>query len=246
MNDWMDDLISRCLADIPRGKYRDRTEKELRDHMRTLYLSLTESGMGPDQAREEALRAMGEPDRLQEEYRAAWRAWQRTLPGRLEGLAHLLKAWAVGFAVMFGGQLLIASAVSFVWGVAIALPGDSTDPQIRMIRDTFGNLNNSLFFTHLLPFGIALILGAFYLSYKFRASRHPMWQISVGLSFYWAFLTTVDVWWEALDDHRTFWEEFRVYVSFNAVYYSLTLALCVLLGVVFGYMAVKRRRLAAA
>lgn len=229
MNDWMNDLISQCLADIPRGKYRDRTEKELRDHMRTLYLSLTEGGMNPTQARRETLRAMGEPNKLQEEYRAVWR---RTLPGRMEELDHQLEVWAVGCAVMFGVHLL----VSIVLGCA-------------MIRGIALNLSDS-YLRFLIPLVPALIAGAYYMNRKFQTLRHPVWQISVGLSFHWAFITATHVvthvWLEALDDHMTFWEEFKVYVPYNAVHYSLPLALCVLLMVVFRCMSIRMKKSVAA
>ena len=33
---WTEEFISQVLADIPAGRYRKRTEKELRDHMETL------------------------------------------------------------------------------------------------------------------------------------------------------------------------------------------------------------------
>ena len=227
MNDWMNDLISQCLADIPRGKYRDRTETELRDHMETLYLSLTEGGMDPDQARREALRAMGEPNKLQEEYRAAWR---RTLPGRMEELDHQLEVWAVGCAAMFGVHLLISIVL-----VCAIIRGIALDLSNRYLR-------------FLIPLVPDLIVGAYYMNRKFQTSRHPVWQISVGLSFHWAFITAIHVvthvWLEALDDHITFWEEFTAYMPYNVVCYSLPLALCVLLGVMFGYMFVRMKKTA--
>jgi len=235
----MNDLISQCLADIPYGKYHDRTEKELRDHMESLYLSLTEGGMEPDQAQGEALRAMGEPDKLQEEYRAAW---QRSLPGRLEQLGLQLIAWTLGCAVMLGVHLLIVFGMSYVWQMAISLPGASQDPWIRMIRGTVGNLNGSWFW-YLLPLVSALFVGAYFLGRTFQISRHPVWKISVGLSFHVTFIVAFQIWWEAIDDHITFWQELN---SQNLRYYSLTLAFCVLLGVVFGHMSERKRMSATA
>lgn len=237
MNDWMNDLISQCLVDIPRGKYRDRTEKELRDHMRTLYLSLTEGGMNPAQARRETLRVMGEPNKLKEEYRVAW---QQSLPGQMD---YRLRTWAWGWVVMSGAHLLVRSVIGFVWSMVISLPGDSREPWVRMIRGIAINLSNSYLWL-LIPFVPALIVGAYYLSCKFQASRHPVWQISVGLSFHWAFISVIHVWLEALDDHMTFWARFNGYFSHNATYYSLTFAFCILLGVVFGHMSVEMKRAA--
>ena len=240
---WQQQWIDGILAEIPAGAYRRRLEAELRDHLDSQYRALTEAGQTPDQARAEALRAMGEPETLREEYKAAWR---RSLSGRLEALRSQLIIWVVGCAVMFGAHLVVASVIGWVWNLAISLPADSRDPQIRMIRDTLGNLNNSLFFSHLLPLVFALTLGAYYLSREFQTSRHPVWQVSVGLSSYWTFLAMFDVWWEALDDHRTFWDEVKVYMGFNAGYYLFTFSLCILLGVVFGHMSAKMKRPSAA
>lgn len=239
MNDWMADLISQCLADVPHGKYHERTEKELRDHMETLYFSLTEGGMDPNQAQGETLQAMGEPNKLKEEYRVAW---QQSLPEQMD---YRLKAWAWGGVVMFGTYLLILSAISFVWGIATSLPGDSQDPWVRMIRDTAGDLNNSMLCCYLLPFVLALMMGAYYLSCKFQTSRHPVWQISVGLSFHWVSITMIQGCLKA-SDGPLFWEQFKAYFSYTAIYYSLTFALCILLGVVFGHMSVKMKRPTAA
>ena len=235
MNDWMANLISQCLADIPHGKYRDRTEKELRDHMETLYLSLTEGGMDPNQARGETLRAMGEPNKLKNEYRAAW---QQSLPEQLD---YRLKTWAWGCVVMFGAHFLVLSVIGFVWGIADLLSGDSRGPWVRMIRDTLGDLNNSMLCCYLLPLVSALILGAYYLSCKFQTSRHPVWQIGAGLSFHWVSIAMIQGFLKA-GDGPFFWEQFKDYFSYTATYYSLTFALCILLGVVFGHMSVKMKR----
>lgn len=97
MNDWIADLISQCLADIPQGKYRGRTEKELRDHLETLYLSLIEGGLSPSGAKEEALRAMGDPERLRKAYKAAWR---RTFPARAAKAASNLLCVCFGCMLM--------------------------------------------------------------------------------------------------------------------------------------------------
>ncbi len=242
---WQQQWIDEVLSEIPGGRYRRRVEAELRDHLETQCLALMEAGRTEDEARSEALRLMGAPEALQREYAAAWR---RSWPARREELGRRLRAWAGGLGVMFGVQLLISTVVSSIWNMAISLPGDSKDPWVRAIRGTFGELNNSTFFWRLLPLLCALFVGAFYLSRRFQTSRCPAVFISAGLSIHWAYITAFHIWWEALDDHRTFWEELKDYLPYpyNAKYYSLTLALCVLLGVVFGYRSKRLRRSVAA
>lgn len=233
MNDWMDDFISQILTDIPRGRYRARTEKELRDHMEALRHDLTEA---------EVLRAMGEPEKLQKEYRAAWR---RSLPGRLAEPCRRLKAWAVGWAVMFGVHLLISTVIGHIWSIAIALPADSSDPQIKLIRGTLGNLNNSLFWSSLFPLLLALTAGALYLRRKFRTSSHPVWLISAGLCLHWTFITALlTLLRAAFDHHRPFWEAVGNYLGCTAGYHSVTLLLCLLLGYLFGRNTARSRELA--
>lgn len=238
MNEWMETFISQCLADIPWGKYCQRTAKELRDHMETQYQALIGAGASPSEARGRVLAAMGDPERLREEYRAGYEAaWERSLPGRLEELRHCLKMWAGGCAVMAGVHLLISYVSGSIWQMALSLPGNSPDPQIRMIRDTLGNLNNSLFWRHLFPLVCALLAGAYYLGRRFQTSRRPARRISTGLFFHWAYIAAFRAWWRTIDSHYlSFWEAVGRHFYYNAGYYALTLAFCVLLGVVFGLL----------
>ena len=239
---WKEKWIDGVLGEIPGGSYRKRMENELNDHLETQFRALVESGRTEAEARMEALRAMGEPEVLQEEYRAAWR---RSLSGRLAALGRRLGVWARGFAVMLGAHYLVSLVMSTIWGMAISLPGDSREPWIKLIRGTIGDLNNSLLWL-LLPLTLALIAGAYYLGRKFRASRCPAALISAGLCVHWTFITAFTIWWEAADDHRTFWGELMVYLPYNAVYYSSTFALCILLGVMFGHLSAKPERPLAA
>lgn len=242
--DWKQRWIDDVLEKIPAGSHRRRMEAELRDHLEILYDVLVESGRTEEEARAEALRTMGEPDRLREEYRAAWR---RSLPGRLEALRYRLVAWAGGCAAMLGVQLLVSCLLSFVWQMALSLPGDSREAWVRMIRGTVGDLNNSWLW-YLLPLTLALVAGAYYLGRRFQSSRRPAGLISVGLSFHWAFIFAFETWWEALDDHRTFWAQLWRYLTYGPSfrYRFLTLALCALLGVVFGHLSGKSEQSAAA
>lgn len=138
----------------PRGGYRGRTEAELYDHLETQCRALMEAGKSETKAQAETLRAMGEPKKLRDAYRAAWK---RSLSGRLEVLACCLRTWFLGLAVIFGVQLLISTVAFHMWEMAISLPGDSYDPQIRMIRNIAMDYHNS--YTSLwFPFVLALIV----------------------------------------------------------------------------------------
>lgn len=235
---WKQEWINEVLAEIPAGRYRNRMDTELLDHLETQYRALIESGRAEAEARAETLRAMGEPKSLQEEYQAAW---LRSLPGRLETLKHQFGVLACGCAVMFGVHSLVGTVIGTIWGMAISLPGDSQEPWIRLIRETVGDLNNS-WLRLLLPLTLALIAGAYYLGFKFRASRCSAAFISAGLCIHWTFITAFEILVKSADHHRTFWEELKVYLPYNAVYYSSTFALCILLGAVFGRMPLKPER----
>lgn len=92
MNEWMDPFIAQCLADIPWGNYRRRTEKELRDHMEMLRRGMTEA---------EILQSMGDPARLRKEY---YIAWQQTLQGQINLIVNsYLVIW--GLILFFCGLL---------------------------------------------------------------------------------------------------------------------------------------------
>lgn len=237
---WKQQWINQVLGRIPESSCRRRMEAELRDHLEALYGDLVDAGRTRAEARAEALRAMGEPERLREEYAAVWR---RSLTGRLETLGRCLRAWARGCAVMFGVQLLTGCVLSLVWQMALSLPGDSRDPWVQMIRGTVGNLNNTwLWFV--LPLVLALTAGASFLGRRFQTSRRPAGLIGVGLSLHWAAVNTFHIWWEAIDDHRTFGAELMVYLTNGPSrrYYFLTLMLCILLGLVFAYLSGERER----
>ena len=210
---------------------------ELRDHLDSQYYALTEAGWTPDQALAETLRAMGEPEALREEYKAAWR---RSRPVRPR-----LKTWAKGCAVMGGVHLLVGCVLGAMWEMAISLPGDSQDKWIRLIRGTVGDLNNS-YLKWWLPLVLALIAGAYYLGRKFRESPHPAPLIGTALCFHWASVAAFNGWWRgSVDHHRPFWEAVGRHFYYMAWHYAWTFALCILLGIVFGHMSAGIRRSAA-
>lgn len=238
---WKQRWIDQVLAEIPGGRYRRRMETELCDHLETYCSALMEAGKTESEARAETLRMMGEPDKLREEYSEAWR---QILPGRLAVLAHQLKSWAGGCAVMLGVQTLASYMQVFIERVAPSLPRDSQEPWVRLIQGASKYLQSSSRWVFL-PLVFALMAGAFFLGRRFRASRRPGWQLSVGLSLHWSFIASLDIWLEALDDHITFWEELKHLSIYDTKYYSLSLVLCVLLGVVFGHMSAREKPSAA-
>ena len=81
MNYWIIDFVSRCLKGIPEGGYRNRAEKELRDHLLSLERDLEQAGYAPEQAQTLAVARMGDPAELSRHYVREWRrrAWTRRL-----------------------------------------------------------------------------------------------------------------------------------------------------------------------
>ncbi len=103
--DWAEDYISRCLRDIPKGKYRERLRRELSDHLAELAGDVSHAGRSEAEARAEALRQMGDAAALNEGF---WAEWLR----QPERLGYDLKR-------LFGGCLL--AGVTFYFGMALVL-----------------------------------------------------------------------------------------------------------------------------
>lgn len=161
---WMEEFISRVLADVPAGRYRQRAEKELRDHMEALGQSCSE---------EEVLSRMGDPERLRGEYRGAW---NRTFQGRFRAIAG-------GCLLM--GLLYICTAV-FLGVVGFTTDAISTRPTV--LGRTFPMYGDTAALT---IFGAALFLlpfslGALYLRARFRDTRRPAAWVTLGLLAAWA------------------------------------------------------------
>jgi len=233
MNDWMTNLISWCLADIPRGKYRDRTEKELRDHMETLYLSLTEGGMDPDQAQGEALRAMGDPKQLRDEYEAAW---QRTFLARTGKAVSNLSHICLGCVLM--GVLYIMTFI------LLALVGFTYDAE-RSVGFSFPILAGgaNLFVFSCVLFLVPFTLGALYLRLCFRNEARPGEGITLGLLVAWAGEKASIILLSALIYGMPLCPELliRIYHGgdttapwMNPAYVALTFIMCLALGQIFG------------
>lgn len=94
MNDWMNEFLTRCLDGVPEGSYRNRTEKELTDHLLELLRDLERAGYAPEEARSLAQARMGDPAELARRYLREWR--RRTVKQR---------------ALVTGEQLLVGTVM---------------------------------------------------------------------------------------------------------------------------------------
>lgn len=239
---WKQEWINEVLAEIPAGSYRKRMETELRDHLETRYRALIESGRTEAEARTETLRAMGEPEALQKEYRAAWR---RTLPGRMKTLGWRLCVWMAGCGIM--GVLYILTFM------LLGLVGFTYDAYIPG-RVTFPLLSGNLFYLtvfsgilFLLPFS----LGAWFLRRCFCEEPRPARLVTAGLLAAWAGEKTAIIGLSALIYQMPLGLDLltRIYHGgdttapwFTPANYILTFLGCILLGAVFGRMPAKPER----
>ena len=73
MKNWTEELIGQCLEGVPEGSYRERTKKELEDHLLALCRDLEEAGYAPEEARALAAARMGDPAELARRYIREWR-----------------------------------------------------------------------------------------------------------------------------------------------------------------------------
>ena len=241
--DWKQDWIDLVLDEVPQGAYRKRLEAELRDHLETQCRAFMDAGRTQDEAQTEALCVMGTPEKLKEEYEAAWR---RSWPGPLAPLGKRVGAWAGGYVVMTLMHYLAFLFLLVLWQAAAWLISVSRNPQIKLLQDAMEYLDG-IYFTFWFPLLLALTAGAFYLRYKFQALRHPAWRITVGLSCHWASVTAFHVWWYMqFEPHLPLEEAVTYYLGRHVGYYSFTFLLCILLGVVFGMLPAKTGKPAAA
>lgn len=221
---WMDDFIARCLVDVPAGRYRERTEKELRDHMETLRQSRSE---------EEVLRLMGDPEQLRGEYKAAWNRTLQARAGRLGTIAG-------GCLLM--GLLYICTAV-FLSVLGFTTDAISTRPTV--LGRTFPMYGDPVALTifgsslFLLPFS----LGALYLRARFRDARRPAMWVTLGLLAAWAGEKAVIIGLSALIYEMPLGLDLLRRISrggdvtgpwFTPAYIALTFLGCLILGQLFG------------
>lgn len=238
---WMEEFIGQCLAEVPPGKYRTRAGKELRDHLECRRRALAEAGRTEAEARAEALAAMGDPNRLRGEYRAAWTRTFQARAGRLAVIAG-------GCLLM--GLLYICTAV-FLSVLGFTTDSISTRPTVLgrtfpMYGDTvaFTIFGSSLF---LLPFS----LGALYLRARFRDARRPAVWVTLGLLAAWAGEKATIISLSALIYEMPLGLDLLHRISrggdvtgpwFTPAYITLTFLGCLILGQLFGRKTERRHK----
>ena len=172
MPDRLRDCLEDCLSRVPESKYRLRLREELEAHLGDLLESYLASGCGPEEAEALAVKALGAPDRLREEYRRSWlrqperfrRDARRLLMGCfLALLGHLA---AMGFLGWFGSAAGEASAVRR----ALGLWGS---PRWRLFAEAL------LFAGEMLPPLTWLLL-------RFRREESRRAWVTAGLTLVWA------------------------------------------------------------
>ena len=163
---WTDAFINDTLKHVPMGRYRRRAEAELRDHLETEYRALMEAGRTEDEAQAETLCVMGEPEKLKEEYEAAWKR-------RPEAVAWAGLGW-LG-AVIVGGMLLYAAfGITFT---PLSIPMNLDEKLLR--NGAFQFLAGNL--TFWVPFAaVAAFLRLCLRNYRYRGAL-----ISAGLLILW-------------------------------------------------------------
>lgn len=174
--DWIERFIDTILAEVPKSRYRTRTEKELRDHMETQYRVLAEGGWTPQEAQEEILRTMGETDRLRKEYEDAWKRSPRTW-------VELVQPY--GYNIFFGciimGAVYIFTVICLGY---VLLAGPSVD--LTEGGPSFFRENPWYLFSFCsVVFGVPFGLGALYLRFAMRDEHRPILPVTLGLLAAW-------------------------------------------------------------
>ena len=86
MSDRLTEYLERCLSEVPDSEYRLRLQKELEEHFADLAEGFIARGYEESEAFLRALEKLGNPEKLREEYREAWRRqperWKKAM-GRL-------------------------------------------------------------------------------------------------------------------------------------------------------------------
>lgn len=240
--DWKEGFIGRVLAAVPAGSWRGRMEAELRDHLDSQCRALAEAGRTQDEARAEALRLMGEPEKLRLEYEAAWR---RSPAGRARRAASVLGGAAAGCVVM-GALYIFAFVLLGMVGFTYDtwLPDRVCFPILSENRIYVTVFSTVLF---LLPF----TLGAWLLRFCFRRERRPVGLVTAGLLAAWAGEKAAIIGLSMLIYQMPLGPDLltRIYDGgdttapwFSPVYILLTLVGCILLGQLFGRMDVGEKR----
>ena len=171
MSDRLTDYLERCLSEVPDSEYRLRLRKELEEHFVDLAEGFLARGYEESEAFLRATEKLGNPEKLREEYREAWRRqperWKRAM-GRLAFgcflslMGHML---ALIFLEHFGSAAVEAIGARRV----LPLAGD---PRWRLFSETV------LFAGRTLPCFLWLLL-------RFRRSPDRRAWVTAGLLLTW-------------------------------------------------------------
>ncbi|MBR6377238.1 MAG: hypothetical protein IKS05_05695 [Oscillospiraceae bacterium] len=171
MSDGLTEYLERCLSEVPDSKYRLRLQKELEEHYADLAEGFLARGYEESEAFLRALEKLGNPEKLREEYREAWRRqperWKKAM-GRLAFgcflalLGHML---ALIFLEHFGSAAVEAIGAHRVFPLA-------GDPRWRLFSEAV------LFAGRTLPCLLWLLL-------CFRRSPERRAWVTTGLLLTW-------------------------------------------------------------
>ena len=172
MPDGVKAYLERCLAAVPESAYRLRLRQELGEHLADLTEGYPARGYDEGEARLRAMEKLGNPEKLREEFRDAWRRqperWRRDL-GRL----------ALGCFLAMAGQLL---ALLFLDRFGSAAAGAVAG---RRIPKLYGDPRWRLFSQAVLFAGETLPC-LLWLMLRFRRRPDRRAWVTAGLVLSWA------------------------------------------------------------
>ena len=168
---WTADFLNRCLEDIPPCRYRRRLQAELEDHLFSLAADLEETGLSPEDAQEQALAYMGDPEKLNRSCREEFHRRQQADP------LHQFK-------ILFNASLFMGGLYLFAFFFLLPMLGFSVDAQFEggrswMLRDNphFQALFGTVLFLTTYP------LGSLALRMWHEGHPHRTWMVTLGLLF---------------------------------------------------------------
>lgn len=238
--DWKQDWIDLVLDEVPQGAYRKRLEAELRDHLETQCRAFMDAGRTQDEAQTEALCVMGTPEKLKEEYEAAWR---RSPAVRVRRGVDIAASCAIMWVLHYVIVMLLLMFYFFMgddWEVYMGFMG-------KLPYELFHTL-----FLFLIPAGV----GGLYLFFRAGREHRPARMITTGLLTAWlgGRAILLSMWWiSTLPLDKMLSELLALFVSFpgffpifSPFYMAVTFAGCILLGQFFGRFAAQEGTPAAA
>ena len=168
MSDRLRDGVERCLSQVPESRYRQRLAEELEAHAADLRDGFLAGGCAPEEAEVLALEMLGPPERLGEEFRAAW---LRQPERRRRDLRRLF----IGCCLALAGHL-----------AALALLGRfGASGAVRRSLGPYGGPRWQLFADALL-FAGEMLPPLTWLLLRFRREESRRAWVTAGLTLVWA------------------------------------------------------------